>query len=228
MLKIYGFDPSTWTNAARFTANALGLDYSFERVNLIAGEGQQPEYLALHPAGKVPAMDDDGFRLFESGAIQRYLARKAGSDLYPQGLQEQAIVDQWSLFVSQHVGNAMAKVFFNNVLYEFVGVEKNTVELEEGERFLKRFLPIIDTRLGQSRFLAGEPTSIADHMLLAWLDPAELAEVDLGQYPNITKWRAGLKAETFYTRCHADYAKMFQALTANAGPPEIDARAATG
>jgi len=228
MLKIYGFDLSTWTNAARFTANALNLEYEFVRVNLAAGEGQQPEYLAIHPAGKVPAMDDDGFRLFESGAIQRYLARKAGSDLYPEGLHEQALVDQWALFSSLHVGSAMAKVLFNKMVYQLVGAEQNTVELEEGERFLDRFLPIVDRQLGREAFLANGRVSIADHLLLAWLDPAELSAVDLSAYPHIGRWRTALKSESFYTQCHRDYAEMFRALTAEMPEPDIDAESAMG
>lgn len=227
MLKIYGFEPSAWTNAVRFTANALDLDYEFVRINLVAGEGQQPWYLAIQPAGKVPAIDDDGFPLFESGAIQRYLARKAGSELYPESLQAQAIVDAWSLFTSLHVASAMTKVAFNRAFYKLVGLDRNMAELEEGERFLGRFLPIVDVRLGQSRFLASDRMSIADITLLAWLDPAELSEVDLGIYPNLTRWRAGLKAESFYMCCHHDYAEMFRAVTAHLPTPKVDARVAT-
>lgn len=227
MLKIYGFEPSTWTNAVRFTANALNMEYDFVRVNLVAGEGQRPEYLAIHPAGKVPAMDDDGFRLFESGAIMRYLARKQDSDLYPSSITQQAFVDQWSLFVSIHIASAMGKVLFNRELYKIVGAEPNAHELEEAVGFLGRFLPIIDTQLGQSSFLASEGLSIADLMLLAWLDPAEMAQVDLSAYAHVSTWRNRLKTESFYTSCHRDYADMFQSLSTQQSKPDIDARAAT-
>ena len=226
-MKIYGFDLSTWTNAVRFTANALDIDYEFVRKNLVEGEGQQPEYLAIHPAGKVPAMDDDGFRLFESGAIQRYLARKQGSTLYPTELQAQANVDQWSLFTSLHVGNAMGKVVFNRIVYQFLDLEQDVQSLEEGEKFLERFLPIIDTQLGKSTYLAADHLTIADLMLLAWLDPAEAAEVDLCSYGHIAKRRDSLRDESFYTDCHRDYAELLRDILANVSELKIDANTAT-
>ena len=113
MLKIYGLDVSTWTNRVRFTANYLGLKYEYIPVNLAAGEGQAKDYLAIHPAGKIPALDDDGFRLFESGAIAKYLAAKNNSNLYPTDIKKRAIVDQWSDFVALHVAKAMERVVFN-------------------------------------------------------------------------------------------------------------------
>jgi glutathione S-transferase len=227
MLKIYGFDPSTWTNAARFTANALGLDYQYERVNLVTGEGQRPEYLALHPAGKVPAMDDDGFSLFESGAIQRYLAGKAGSRLYPSDLEDRALVDQWQLFAANHIGNAMGKLLFNRVIHKFFEAPSNQKEIEEAEGFLDRFLPIIDAQLGKTKYLASDELSIADLMLLAWLDPAELVGFDLSNYGNIVKWRKDLKSRDLYTACHRDYKEMFEGLIAQQQQSEIDPKSAT-
>lgn len=213
MLKIYGLPISTWSNRVRFTANKLDLDYDFIPVNLAAGEGQTEAYLALHPAGKVPAMDDAGFKLFESGAICKYLAAKTASDLYPSDFHTRAIVDQWSDFVALHVAKAMERVLFNEVIYQFVGVEKDQRSLEEGRTFLARFLPIIDTQLGKSSFLARDSLSLADMVLLAWLDPAEAAKVDLSPYHNIVVWRSSLMQESFYSRCHGNYLQALQAMS---------------
>ena len=76
MLKIYGADLSPPSNKVRFVANELGLDYEYNSVNLVSGENQSEGHLKLHPGGKVPVIDDDGFVLFESNAIIRYLAAK--------------------------------------------------------------------------------------------------------------------------------------------------------
>ena len=76
MLIIYGADLSTPANKVRFVANALGLEYEYHRISLRDKEGQTEEYKRVHPAGKIPAIDDDGFVLFESNAIIRYLADK--------------------------------------------------------------------------------------------------------------------------------------------------------
>jgi len=214
MLKIYGLDVSTWTNRVRFTANSLGLRYEYIPINLAAGEGQAEDYLAIHPAGKIPALDDDGFRLFESGAIAKYLAAKNNSSLYPTDLKKRAIVDQWSDFVALHVAKAMERVVFNRIIYQIFDAEKDERSLQDGLAFLERFLPIIDTQLGKSAHLASDELSLADMVLLAWLDPAELSEVDLSPYQNIVRWRNALKQEDFYTTCHKDYQEAFEAMTA--------------
>ena len=87
MAKLYGFDLSTPTNKIRFCANLIGIDLKSIPIDLGKGDNQTDEYLSMHPAGKVPVLDDDGFVLFESNAIMKYLCRKHDSDLYPQDIQ---------------------------------------------------------------------------------------------------------------------------------------------
>src|SRR5436190_13308747 len=104
MIILYGIDPSPPSNKTRFVANALGIEYEFKRVNLAGGEGQDETHLKLHPAGKVPVLQDGDFILFESNAIIRYLADKVDSNIYPEELKRRAIVDQWLDFSSVHIG----------------------------------------------------------------------------------------------------------------------------
>jgi glutathione S-transferase len=210
MLKIYGLDFSPWVNRVRFKANQIGLDYDYISVDLLGGEGQSPEYKQLHPAGKVPVIDDDGFVLFESGAICRYLATKSTSPLYPNDVKSKAIVDQWTDYSVTHIAMAMQKVLFNSVIYKFMDKEQDKRSLEEGQEFLQRFLPIIDTQLSSTKYLAGDSISLADMILLAWLDPAEITEFDLSPHQHICTWRDQLKQESFYTKCYLNYQDLFQ------------------
>lgn len=210
MLKIYGLDFSPWVNRVRFTANQIGLDYNYVNVDLLGGEGQSPEYKQLHPAGKVPVIDDDGFVLFESGAICRYLATKSTSSLYPNDLHSKAIVDQWTDYSVAHIAMAMQKVLFNSVIYKFMDTEQDKRSLEEGQEFLHRFLPIIDAQLSTMKYLAGDSVSLADMILLAWLDPVEICEFDLSSHQHICSWRDQLKQESFYTTCYLNYQDLFQ------------------
>ena len=106
----------------------------------------------------------------------------------------------------------MERVFFNRIIYQVLNVEKDERSLQDGLTFLERFLPIVDTQLGKSTHLASEDLSLADMVLLAWLDPAEVSEIDLSPYQNIVRWRNRLKQEDFYTTCHKDYQEAFQAL----------------
>ena len=115
MLKIYGTELSSPSNKVKFVANELGLEYEYKSVNLISGENKLEEHLKLHPAGKVPVIDDDGFVLFESNAIIRYLAVKSDSPLYPAGTKQRALVDQWSDFVSLHISSSVGRILMNRV-----------------------------------------------------------------------------------------------------------------
>ena len=210
MLKIYGSDLSGPANKVRFTANALGLKYEYQFVNLRAGEHQKPEFLKLHPAGKVPVIDDDGFVLFESNAIIKYLAEKNNSPLYPKEFKQHAVVDQWMDFTSHHVGAALSKVLYNRIFAPMRGVPVDENSLKEGLAFLERFLPVVDNQLAKNKYLAGTKMTIADINLLATLDPSEVANIDLAKYKNIVKWRSDLKKQDFYTKCHKEYGEKLK------------------
>ena len=205
MLKIYGHEISLPANKVRMCANALGLEYEYARVDLPAGEHKSDTYLAVHPAGKVPAIDDDGFTLFESDAIMKYLCRKIGSDYYPRDPAKQAKVDQWCSFVSIHINTAIARVGFNKLAAPRMGVDVDERSMADGYRFLEQFLPVIEQQLGKTKFLAGDELTIADFCLLATVDPVELIEIDMKQYPNLSAWRENLRSQDFYQRVHKFY-----------------------
>ena len=111
MLTIYGADLSPPSFKVRFAANALALTYEYKKVDLINGENTSEDFLKLNPAGKVPVIQDDGFVLYESNAILKYLAATSESPLYPAGIKQRALIDQWMDFVSHHVATAMNRVW---------------------------------------------------------------------------------------------------------------------
>lgn len=210
MLTIYGSDLSAPSNKVRFVANALGLEYEYKRVNLREGEQRKEPFFKLNPAGKVPAINDDGLVLFESNAISRYLARKYNSPLYPQDLKQASIVDQWVDFSSLHIGAAMNRVVFNRLFAPLRKLPVDEQSLKDGVSFLNRFLPVVDAQLQKNKYLAGDKLTIADLNLLSILDPAEMAQIDLLKYAAITNWRNGLKKQDFYTKCYAEYGESLK------------------
>jgi len=217
MLTIYGFDFSSPSNKVRFAANAMGLNYEYKQVNLLAGEQKTPEFLKLNPIGRVPAIDDNGFKVFESAAIIKYLADKNNSPLYPKDLQKRTIVDQWIDFANIHVATALARITFNRVMYKMLNVEKDERSLNDGIKFMGQFLPTIEKQLKENKYLAGNEMTLADINLLAVLDPVELSSVDLSAYPSILNWRNSLKSQPFYKKCHNSLEEVFQAAMAGAG-----------
>ncbi len=217
MLTIFGFDFSSPANKVRFAANAMGLKYEYKRVNLFAQEQKSPQFLQMNPAGRVPAIDDNGFKMFESAAIIRYLAEKNNSPLYPKDIQKRGVIDQWIDFANIHVAAALQRITFNRVMYKFLNVEKDERSLNDGIKFLGQFLPILEKQLKENKYLAGEQMSLADINLLAVLDPAELSSVDLAAYPSLTNWRKNMKSQSFYTQCHKSLEEVFNTMMAAAG-----------
>ena len=205
MLKIYGSDLSSPANKVRFVANYLDLKYDYILVKLREGEHQKPEFLKINPVGKIPAIDDDGFTLFESNAICRYLAEKNSSSIYPQGLKERATVEEWLDFGSMHVNLAVSKIVYNRIFAPMRKLEVDERSIKEGLEFLSRFLPVVDSQLSKNKYLTGGQITLADFNILSGLDPVEAADIDITSYSHIVKWRKELKGQDFYTKCHKEY-----------------------
>ena len=205
MLKVYGNQISSPSNKVRYVANYLNLDYDFEEVDLRGGAQRKPEYLAMNPAGKVPVIRDGEFTLFESNAIIRYLARREKSDIYPDELKARALTDQWMDFGSIHVGGAMSRIFWNKVIVHRIGQQPDESSLKTGESWLGNQLPILNTRLGQTAYLAGKTLTLADFCLLATIDPIDICQIDLKPYRALNEWREKLKTQDFYQKCHKYY-----------------------
>lgn len=213
-MKIYGMDVSNPTNKVRYVANALGLEYELIPKMPFSEDVQNDEYRQLHPAEKVPSLEDGDFKLFESNAIIRYLARREQSSMYPSELQAQAKVDQWLDYVAVHIRGAVIRVFWNRLGVKFMKQEPDQNSLETGLKFLDRFLPVIDQQLGQGKYLTGEILSIADISLLAELDGTEYCGIDLTPYKNLSAWRQDLQAQEFYQVDRSRGEAMMQELMA--------------
>lgn len=218
MIKLYGLGLSFNVSKVRYCLNYLSIKYDWVQTNPIAGENQAPEYLSMCPTGKVPAIDIDGFKLFESNSINRYLATINNSSIYPQDAKQRAVIDAWMDYVAIHVAHALGRVLFNRVFAPMTGQKVDQESIQVGLGFLDKYFPILEKQLSQNPYLAGKEFSLADINLLAVLDPCELTQISIDKYPALKKWRAGLKPQPFYQKCYSDYTQFVQdALNAKAG-----------
>jgi len=215
MIKLYGMDLSSNVNKVRYVLNYLGLEFEHEPTNPMEGQNQTPEYKAIAPSGKIPGLEVDGFTLFESNAINKYLAQSNNSDIYPTDIKEQAVVDAWTDYAAIHIASAMGRITFNRVFAPMMGRDVDEASIAAGVEFLDRYLPVVDEQLGKGEYLTGSNITIADFNLLAVLDPSELSKVSLDAYPNLTKWRKKLIAQDFYQKCYADYTEYVQNFMSN-------------
>lgn len=165
----------------------IGLPYEVHPVNLGKGEQLKPDYLALNPNNKIPAILDpegpDGkpLTLFESGAILMYLAQKSGK-LWPRDPRERYTVVQWLMFQMGGVGP-----MFGQANYFFKLAEKVPYAIERFYKEALRLYRVLDKELAQREFLAGR-YSIADIATYPWVGRHEGHHVKLEEFPNVKRW----------------------------------------
>jgi GST-like protein len=172
-----------------------GLAWRAIPVNIGAGDQFKPEFLAISPNNKIPAITDpdgpDGepISLFESGAILVYLAAKTGKFL-PRGDRAKYEVLQWLMFQMGGVGPMLGQAHhFRMYAPEKIGyaIDRNTNEA-------KRLYGVIDKRLSRSRFLGGREYSIADIASFPWLRSWQNQGIVLEDYPHLKAWFDGIAA----------------------------------
>ena len=165
-----------------------GLPYEIKPVNIGRGEQFKPEFLAISPNNRMPAIiDPDGpggqpISVFESGAILQYLGRKTGK-FYPADERQRVAVDEWLFWQMANLGpNAGNAHHFRNYAPEKVqyGIDRFTNEVN-------RLYGVLDIRLADRPYLAGE-YSIADMATYPWVRPYKNQGQDIAEFPNLEKW----------------------------------------
>lgn len=171
----------------------VGLPYEVHPVNLGAGDQFKPEYLAVNPNNKIPAIvDTDGsggkpFTLFESGAILMYLAEKSGK-LWPVDTRQRYTVLQWLMFQMGGVGP-----MFGQANYFYRLEEKVPYAIERFKKEALRLYNVLNKELGQREYLAGE-YSIADIATYPWVWRHDIHQVKLEDFPNVKRWYDAISA----------------------------------
>lgn len=194
MLKIYGNKTFNAVKAVH-TAEELGLDYEYVIVNLQNGEHKSPEFLKIHPLGKIPALEHDGTPIFESNNMCRYMANISNKKLYSDDPLQAAKIDQTVDFIGYHVGKWITVYFFEEIvkpLFSDDGPDKAAVD--EAAGFLKEQLPYMDGLLAESDFLCGSEISIADTIAFAMIMSHEYTSFEIADYANICRWYDMMKA----------------------------------
>lgn len=187
MLKIYGQARSR-TFRVLWLVRELGIAYEHIPVG-IGGEDaecKQDWYRAINPNARVPAIDDDGLRLWESAAINLYLARKYPNALYPKTIAGEGELLQWSFFVASDVEPPMITLYQQRVL---LPPEKRSEALAgEADRKFQQALEILEGQLVKAPCFAGDSWGMADFMVASVLYTLTALKYDLSQYPKLNAW----------------------------------------
>ncbi|MEK7244949.1 MAG: glutathione binding-like protein [Pseudomonadota bacterium] len=187
-------DLYTWTTPngrkASVMLEELGLAYEVHPIDIGANEQFQPWFLKIAPNNRIPAiMDRDGpdgkpLALFESGAILIYLAEKTKSPLLPPDARGRATTFQWLMWQMGGVGPMFGQA------HHFLRFAKEDVPYGK-KRYhdeTKRLYGVMNRRLGEAAYLAGDSYSIADIATYPWVARYEYHQVDLGEFPNVERW----------------------------------------
>ena len=164
----------------------LGVPYKVTPISLTNQEQKTPEFLRLNPNGKIPALVDDGFAVFESGAILLYLAEKFGRFI-PADVQGRSRAIQWVMWQVSGLGPMMGQATVFNRYFP----EKLPSVIDRYTRESCRLLGVLDTALEGRDYLAGD-YSIADIACFPWVRGHEWAGVTLDGLPNVARWMADI------------------------------------
>jgi len=187
-MKLYNADLSP--NCLRVRSVIHELDLPVELIDIDLRAAKPPGLLAANPNGKVPVLvDDDGFTLFESRAINTYLSSKRPErDLYPADARRRAIVDQWSYWQALQLGPAMQLVAFQRVFKPKFGMgPTDEAVVKEKLAEVERYLPILDKGLAGKDWLAGR-LSLADFAVASTFNFRKAAQISLQAAPNVERW----------------------------------------
>ena len=188
-MKLYNADLSPNCLRVRAVINELELPVELVEVDLFSQEPRPEALLAANPNGKVPVfVDDDGFTLFESRAINAYLAQKRPErDLYPSAPKRRAIVDQWSFWHAIHLGPAMQTVAFERVLKPQWGMGPSDDALAEAKlKEVTRLLAVLETGLTDD-WLAGSLT-LADFAVASTFILRAPSGISFADTPRVAAW----------------------------------------
>jgi glutathione S-transferase len=161
VLKVWGRVNSINVQKVLWALGELNLPYERVDAGMAFGIVSEPFYKKMNPNARVPTIDDEGFVLWESNAIVRYLAAKHGAgSLWPTDLRERADSDRWMDWASVHVGPAMNPVFWG--LIRTPVDQRNMANIEAGAEATAQQFRIFEQSIGERDYVAGKNFTMGD------------------------------------------------------------------
>jgi glutathione S-transferase len=187
MLKIYG---QARSRAFRVLWLCKESNIAFEHdpvtIHVADAQCKADWYRKLNPNARIPTIDDDGFVMWESAAINLYLARKYKSPLWPATPQGEGRAMQWGFFIANDVEQPMTTVFQNR--FVFPPEKRNEAFAKEAEARLLPRLQVLEDYLTGTRYFGGEAWDMADFMVASVTTSLAMMKFDLSKFPRYGAW----------------------------------------
>ncbi len=185
MLTLYGAMASR-AHRTVWMLKELALPFVHVPTHFMDGSTRRPEFLAVNPNGRVPVINDDGFIVFESMAINLYLAKKHGGPLAPAHLREDALATQWSFWVVTEVEKPLLFASANRKLFAEGSRDEEQAQMAVSK--LDRPFKVLDAHLAQQRWLLGDRFTVADLNVATVMDLAPQCGIALDAWPHLAEW----------------------------------------
>ena len=168
-----------------------GLEYKVHPINISMDEQHHPDFLAIGPNNRIPAIvdTDNGFFLMESGAILMYLAEKTGK-FWPSDDEGKWRTVEWLMWQMGGVGPMIGQA--HHFIKNNKGVSEYSEKRYQGES--ERLYGVLDRRLEDNEYMAGAEYTIADIATWPWISRFEWHEVDMNEFPNVVRWYKAIAA----------------------------------
>jgi len=195
MIEVWSW-PTPNGHKVHIALEELGLSYKVIPVNIGAGDQFKPEFLKITPNHRIPAIvDPDGpggkpFTLFESAAILIYLSEKSGGKLIPKDPVGRYKCLEWMMFQMGGVGPMFGQ--YNH--FAAYAVDKIPYAIERYTDEVKRLHRVLEHRLAEAPYLAGDEYSMADIITFPLIRTPDRRGIDLAEYPSVKRWHDALAA----------------------------------
>jgi GSH-dependent disulfide-bond oxidoreductase len=195
MIEVWSW-PTPNGHKVHIALEELGLSYKVIPVNIGAGDQFKPEFLKITPNHRIPAIvDPDGpggkpFTLFESAAILIYLSEKSGGKLIPKDPVGRYKCLEWMMFQMGGVGPMFGQ--YNH--FAAYAADKIPYAIERYTSEVKRLHRVLEHRLAEAPYLAGDEYSMADIITFPWIRTPDRRGIDLAEYPSVKRWHDALAA----------------------------------
>jgi glutathione S-transferase len=185
MIKLYGV-PQSRAMRPLWMLEELGLRYENVKTNFRTGETRQADYLRLNPNGHIPTLQDGDLVLWESLAINLYLARKYDKGLWPKTVEDEGRAFQWSIWAMTELEEPLLTVLLNRVF-----ALETQRDLKKADDAAERFtgpLAVLNGALGGRSYPLGDTFTVADLNVASVLSWAPIAGLDLSAAPQAQGW----------------------------------------
>ncbi len=199
MIRVYGVSSSRALRSL-WAIEEVGQPYEHVPTHFI-GDSKKPEYLAVNPNGRVPALVDGDLTLFESMAINLYLARRYDGGIQPKTPADEARATQWSFWGMTEIEPHVMQMLLHKIMLP--EAQRSPANVKAAEEAIERPLRVLDSALAGRSHLLGGGFTIADLNVASVLAMVRLVGYDVSRFPNVKRWLDACLARPAFARARS-------------------------